>query len=126
MVADPDAWFTYYYYYWLDDAHAPDVARLVEIHRKPGYDPAELLLEPAKPLRAKARVAAALLRKKGGMRYTMNAMGLDASARAVRGSHGRLPGDPRDEPVLICTDPAYGREGFAATEVKDLLLFLAG
>ncbi|WP_223874153.1 hypothetical protein [Salinispora vitiensis] len=56
----------------------------------------------------------------------MNAIGLDVGARAVRGSHGRLPGDPRDEPVLICTDPAYGREGFAATEVKDLLLCLAG
>ncbi|GAA4974701.1 alkaline phosphatase family protein [Actinoplanes utahensis] len=124
LVADPDAWFTYYY--WLDDAYAPDFARLVEIHRKPGYDPAELLLDPANPLRAKGRVAAALLRKKAGMRYTMNAIGLDAGARAVRGSHGRLPDDPRDGPVLICGDPAYGREALAATEVKDLLLRLAG
>ena len=44
LVAEPDAWFTYYY--WLDDARAPDFARLVEIHRKPGYDPAELFFDP--------------------------------------------------------------------------------
>ena len=47
LVAEPDAWFTYYY--WLDDARAPDFARLVEIHRKPGYDPAELFFDPAGP-----------------------------------------------------------------------------
>ena len=44
-IARPDAWFTYYY--WLDDRRAPDFARLVEIHRKPGYDPVELFLDPA-------------------------------------------------------------------------------
>ena len=46
-VAEPDAWFTYYY--WLDDDRAPDFARQVEIHRKPGYDPAELFLDHADP-----------------------------------------------------------------------------
>ncbi len=45
VLAEPDAWFTYYY--WLEDAHAPDFARTVEIHRKPGYDPVELFLDPA-------------------------------------------------------------------------------
>ena len=53
LVAEPDAWFTYYY--WLDDARAPDFARLVEIHRKPGYDPAELFFDPAAPSAAKRR-----------------------------------------------------------------------
>ena len=124
LIADADAWFTYYY--WLDDARAPDFARVVDIHRKPGYDPAELFLDPANPTRAKARVAKALLRKRTGMRYTMNAIGLDAGARAVRGSHGRLPSDPADQPVLICTDGAHRRDRLAATEVKDLLLRLAG
>ena len=38
------SWFTYYY--WLDDAKAPDFARCVDIHRKPGYDPAELFIDP--------------------------------------------------------------------------------
>ncbi|MGC5032582.1 alkaline phosphatase family protein [Micromonospora sp. DT229] len=124
LVAEPDAWFTYYY--WLDDNLAPDFARLVEIHRKPGYDPAELFFDPAAPGAAKGRAAAALARKKLGLRYMMSVVGLDAGARAVRGSHGRLPADPADGPVLLCSDPSLARERFAATEVKGLLLELAG
>jgi predicted AlkP superfamily pyrophosphatase or phosphodiesterase len=124
LVAEPDAWFTYYY--WQDDAAAPDFARLVEIHRKPGYDPAELFFDPAAPLAAKRRAAVALARKKLGMRYLMSVVGLDAGARAVRGSHGRLPADPADAPVLLCSEPRAARNRFAATEVKRLLLDLAG
>ncbi|MEU7821884.1 nucleotide pyrophosphatase/phosphodiesterase family protein [Catellatospora sp. NPDC049133] len=124
LVAEPDAWFTYYY--WLDDAKAPDFARLVEIHRKPGYDPAELFFDPAAPAAAKRRAATALLRKKAGMRYLMDVVGLDAGARAVRGSHGRLPTAAADGPVLICSDPTPARDAFAATDVKPLLLHLAG
>jgi predicted AlkP superfamily pyrophosphatase or phosphodiesterase len=124
LVAEPDAWFTYYY--WLDDARAPDFARTVEIHRKPGYDPAELLFDPAAPAAARRRAAVALARKKLGMRYVMNVVGLDAGAAAVRGSHGRLPADTADGPVLICSDPAEERPSYGAVEVKDLLLRLAG
>jgi predicted AlkP superfamily pyrophosphatase or phosphodiesterase len=122
LVADADAWFTYYY--WLDDHAAPDFARVVEIHRKPGYDPAELFFDPAAPGAAKRRAVTALARKKLGLRYLMNVVGLDAGARAVRGSHGRLPTDPHDAPVLLCNDPSAGRDGFAATDVKDFLLTL--
>ncbi|AVT33177.1 alkaline phosphatase family protein [Plantactinospora sp. BC1] len=124
LVAEPDAWFSYYY--WLDDARAPDFARLVEIHRKPGYDPAELFFDPAAPGAAKRRAAVALARKKLGMRYLMSVVGLDAGARAVRGSHGRLPADPADGPVLICSDRSAARDRYQATEVKSLLLRLAG
>jgi predicted AlkP superfamily pyrophosphatase or phosphodiesterase len=124
LVAEPDAWFTYYY--WLDHARAPDFARCVEIHRKPGYDPAELLFDPAAPTAAKARGARALLRKKLGLRYLMDVVGLDAGAQAVRGSHGRLPADPADGPVLLCSDPAAARDHYPATEVKSLLLRLTG
>ncbi|MFI5930726.1 alkaline phosphatase family protein [Actinoplanes sp. NPDC051494] len=124
LVAEPDSWFTYYY--WLDDARAPDFARLVEIHRKPGYDPAELFFDPAGPAAAKGRAGLALLRKKIGLRYTMTVVGLDAGARAVRGSHGRLPTDPLDAPVLLCSDASSARESYAATDVKALLLRLAG
>ncbi|WP_433430213.1 alkaline phosphatase family protein [Nonomuraea sp. CA-141351] len=122
LLAEPDAWFTYYY--WLDDAHAPDFARLVEIHRKPGYDPAELLFDPESPAAAKRRAGVALLRKKLGLRYLMNVVGLGAGARAVRGSHGLLPADPADAPVLLCSDASAARERFEAVEVKDLLLRL--
>jgi hypothetical protein len=124
LVAEPGAWFTYYY--WLDDARAPDFARLVEIHRKPGYDPAELLFDPAAPGAAKRRAAIALARKKLGMRYLMNVIGLDAGAAAIRGSHGRLPDDPDDGPVLLCSSPQAARPRCEATEVKDILLQLAG
>ncbi|GIE74746.1 alkaline phosphatase family protein [Actinoplanes philippinensis] len=124
LVAEPDAWFTYYY--WLDDDRAPDFARLVDIHRKPGYDPAELFFDPADPGAAKRRAAVALARKKLGMRYLMQVVGLDAGARAVRGSHGRLPDSAADAPVLLCTDPSVTADRIAATEVKSLLLRLAG
>lgn len=124
LVAEPDAWFTYYY--WLDDARAPDFARLVEIHRKPGFDPAELFFDPAAPAAAKRRAAVALARKKMGMRYLMNVVGLDAGAAAIRGSHGRLPAHLDDGPVLLCSDGAARRDRLAAVEVKDFLLELAG
>jgi predicted AlkP superfamily pyrophosphatase or phosphodiesterase len=124
LLSEPDAWFTYYY--WLDGRHAPDFATHVEIHRKPGYDPAELLFDPAGPGAAKARAAKALVRKKLGMRYRMNVVGLDAGAEAIRGSHGLLPADADDAPLLLCSDPALSTDRIAATEVKALLVRLAG
>jgi len=118
-VAEPDAWFTYYY--WLDDDRAPDFARAVEIHRKPGYDPAELLFDPADPL-AKPRAASYLLRKKLGLRYAMRVVPLDPSC--VRGSHGRLPDHPDDGPVLLVSDPKLPvpDDIVPPTAVRDLLL----
>ncbi|HAM72748.1 MAG TPA: alkaline phosphatase family protein [Verrucomicrobiales bacterium] len=95
-VAAPDAWFTYYY--WLEDRRAPDFARCVDIHRKPGYDPVELFIDPA--LRApKLRIAWKLLRKALGFRMLMDLIPLDAGL--VKGSHGARPMSPRDFPVLI-------------------------
>ncbi|SDP31481.1 Predicted pyrophosphatase or phosphodiesterase, AlkP superfamily [Actinopolyspora xinjiangensis] len=120
-MAEPDAWFTYYY--WLDDERAPDFATHVEIHRKPGYDPAELFMDPADSW-VRLRAAAAVARKKLGMRYRMNVVPLDPSP--VRGSHGRLPDTPSEGPVLLCSDPRFGEESYHVTEVKELLLRIAG
>jgi predicted AlkP superfamily pyrophosphatase or phosphodiesterase len=125
-VAQPDAWFTYYY--WLDDDHAPDFARGVEIHRKPGFDPAELFFDPADPL-AKAKAGMNLARKMAGLRYSMKVVPTDPTY--VRGSHGRLPDSAQDGPVLLCSDStipsAVERDGrIGATEVRDLLLQLQG
>jgi predicted AlkP superfamily pyrophosphatase or phosphodiesterase len=122
LVAEPAAWFTYYY--WLEAARAPDFARLVEIHRKPGYDPAELFFDPADPAAAKRRAAVALVRKRLGLRYLMSVVGLDAGAAAVRGSHGRLPDTAADSPLLACSNPAARTDRLNATEVKPLLLRL--
>ncbi|MEU0566180.1 nucleotide pyrophosphatase/phosphodiesterase family protein [Nonomuraea sp. NPDC005983] len=115
-VAEPHAWFTYYY--WFSHDRAPDFARLVEIHRKPGYDPAELFMDPADPL-VKVRAGLALARKRLGFRYTMPVVPLDPAP--VRGSHGRLPDDPDDGPVLL---GPFDRDAYDATEVKDLLTAL--
>ena len=118
-VAEPDAWFTYYY--WLDDDRAPDFARTVEIHRKPGYDPAELFFDPADPM-VKLKAASALVRKKLGLRYSMQVVPLDPSP--VKGSHGRLPDSAEGGPVFLCSDPRLARERVRATDVKGMLLEL--
>ncbi len=83
-ISEADRWFTYYY--WLDDAVAPDFARTVDIHRKPGYDPAELFVDPQLTLPA-LKVAGTVLKKKLGFRYLMEVIPLDAGL--VHGSHGR-------------------------------------
>lgn len=96
VVAEPGAWFTYYF--WLDDDRAPEYARAVDIHHKPGYDPAELFFDPADRF-AKAKAGLNLVRKKVGLRYAMSTVPLDPSC--VRGTHGRLPASVMDAPVLI-------------------------
>ena len=123
VLAERDAWFTYHY--WLDNEHAPDFGRQVEIHRKPGYDPAELFWDPDDEKGAKIRGAKALVRKKAGMRYVLSVVGLDAS-KYVKGTHGLLPPGDEDGPVFLCSDAALARDRVAATEVRDLLLDLAG
>ena len=118
-VAAPDRWFTYYY--WLDDAKMPDFARTVDIHRKPGYDPVELFLDPALAF-PKLRIAWTLARKMLGFRTLMQVIGTDASV--VRGSHGRLPGRDDDGPVFMASDASLRRDRLAMTDVRDLLLDL--
>jgi predicted AlkP superfamily pyrophosphatase or phosphodiesterase len=96
-VAEADAWFTYYY--WLDDAKAPDFARTVDIHRKPGYDPVELFMNASK-----AKIATKLLKKKLGFRTLLDVIPLDATL--VKGSHGRPAGRVEDGPLLITQQPS--------------------
>ncbi|MGN6506636.1 MAG: alkaline phosphatase family protein [Tepidisphaeraceae bacterium] len=117
-IAKPDAWFTYYY--WLNDAAAPDFARTVDIHRKPGYDPVELFLDPA--IRSpKWAIGSRLIRRKLGFRTLLDVIPLDASL--VRGSHGAPPANPGEGPLLISNRPALlERDRYAATEVRDVIL----
>jgi len=117
LVAAKGAWFTYYY--WLDDAKAPDFARTVDIHRKPGYDPCELFLDPTISF-APLRIAWTLLKKSLGFRYLMRVIPLDASL--VKGTHGRLLEDPEDGPLLISTEKTGACDRLDMTEVKGLLL----
>jgi predicted AlkP superfamily pyrophosphatase or phosphodiesterase len=118
VMADARSWFTYYY--WLDDRHAPDFARTVEIHRKPGYDPVELLLDRAIRF-PRLAIVWRLIKRKLGMRVLMDVIGLDATL--VKGSHGRPPEDERDGPLIIADWPDAFAEGpVAATAVKDIAL----
>ena len=96
VIADERSWFTYYY--WQDDAKAPDFARCVDIHRKCGYDPVELFLDPALKF-PKVKLGLTLAKKKLGFRYLMDVIPLDATL--VKGSHGRVPEDSQDWPLLI-------------------------
>jgi predicted AlkP superfamily pyrophosphatase or phosphodiesterase len=118
-VSRPDRWFSYYF--WLDDALAPDYARTVDIHRKPGYDPAELFVDPA--IRVPAlKVGATLAKKALGFRYLMDVVPLDGSM--VRGSHGRLTDRFEDGPVLLTNRPdLLPAEGAVpATAVKEVVM----
>jgi len=118
LEARPDAWFAYPY--WLDDRRAPDFARTVDIHRKPGYDPAELLLDPA--LRApKLRIARRLLARKLGFRNLLDVIPLDPSP--IAGSHGHVPGQRALWPLAIgSADVAEPPEGADLRAVHDLVL----
>jgi predicted AlkP superfamily pyrophosphatase or phosphodiesterase len=116
-VAAENAWFTYYY--WLDDARAPDFARTVDIHRKAGYDPAELFLDPM--IRSpKLKIAWRLLQKKLGLRMLMDLIPLDATL--VKGSHGRRPTDKRHWPIVISGQPGtIGQPEIESTEIFKVL-----
>jgi predicted AlkP superfamily pyrophosphatase or phosphodiesterase len=117
-TAEENAWFTYYY--WEDDARAPDFARTVDIHRKPGYDPAELFLDPGIS-QPKLKIARRLLQKKLGFRMLMDVIPLDASL--VKGSHGRRPADKKDWPIIITEKPAsLGNGQIESTDVFQVLL----
>jgi predicted AlkP superfamily pyrophosphatase or phosphodiesterase len=116
-IAASDRWFTYYY--WLDDNRAPDFARTVDIHRKPGYDPVELFLDPSLAL-PMVKVGMKLARSKLGFRTLLDVIPIDATL--VRGSHGRLTDDPRKGPVFISSEPNLVPEAVHATDVKELIL----
>ncbi len=118
VIAEPAAWFTYYY--WLDDRRAPDFARTVDIHRKPGYDPVELFLDP-KLQHPKLKIGLTLLKKQLGFRYLMDVIPLDASL--VRGAHGRISSAVEESPVFVTQQQdLLARPAIEAVDVHDLIL----
>ncbi|MGV3763605.1 alkaline phosphatase family protein [Parapedobacter sp.] len=110
-VAEADSWFTYYF--WLDDKVAPDYARVVDIHKKPGYDPVEMFMS------SKLRAGYKLLRKKLGFRYVMDVIPLDATL--VKGSHGAVDIPEDYYPLLISKEKRYDAE-LEAVSIKDIIL----
>ena len=117
LLAEENAWFTYYY--WKEEARAPDFARCVEIHKKPGYDPCELFLDPRLRF-PKLSVGARIAKKLAGFRYVMDVIATDP--HLVKGQHGVSSSSPHAQPVLISN---YGKnmpERIAATDVCELIL----
>src|SRR5262249_22094616 len=117
-LARAEAWFTYYY--WLDDRQAPDFARLVEVHRKPGYDPVELFLDPA--IRApRLAIGWRLARRALGFNVLMDVLPLDATL--VKGSHGRITDNAADGPAFVASEARLVPDGAVqATAIKDIVL----
>ena len=111
VMADAQSWLTYYF--WLDDALAPDYARVVDIHKKPGYDPVEMFMT------SKARAGYKLLRKKAGFRYVMDVIPLDATL--VKGSHGSLDVSPEFYPIIVTPTPTNPGKEIDATEVYNII-----
>jgi len=120
-LAQPKAWFAYPF--WLDDAHAPDYARAVAIHNKPGFDPCELFFDPKFRI-PKLHAATRLLQKKLGFRTIFDLTPLDASI--VKGSHGLIAADPLDAAILIGHGPRPAGDRVPMTAVKELVLGALG
>ena len=110
-TANSDRWFSYDW--WLNDAVAPDYARTVDIHNKPGYDPRELFLS------SRMRAAGKLALTKAGIRTTMDVIPLDGAL--VRGSHGRRDHEAGCEPILIGLDRP-GKELLPCERISSILL----
>ena len=118
-VAKADRWFSYYY--WLDDALAPDFARTVDIHRKPGYDPVELFMDP-NILVPKLAAAWKLAKRKLGFRQLLDVISLNRTD-LVKGTHGRITDDPAHGPLVISSQADLMPEGAVeATDFKQLVL----
>ncbi|MGI9424826.1 MAG: alkaline phosphatase family protein [Hyphomicrobiaceae bacterium] len=118
-ISDADRWFSYYY--WLDDAKAPDYARTVDIHRKPGYDPVELFVDPEIrwPMLS---IGWRLAKRKLGMRQLLDVISLKDTT-LVKGSHGRPTDDSAHGPLVISSRPELLPDGpVAATAFKELVL----
>jgi predicted AlkP superfamily pyrophosphatase or phosphodiesterase len=115
-IAEPQCWFDYYY--WLDDSKAPDFARTVDIHRKPGYDPVELFVDPQIkfPL---LKIAKNVAKKKLGMRMLMDVIPL--TPELVKGSHGRLADSAETGPLIITSDKKMAADHYHMQDVFNLI-----
>ena len=118
VTAKAGAWFAYPW--WLDDARAPDFARCVDIHKKPSYDPCELLIDPSIALPA-LRVAKFKLARALGFRATLQLTPLDASL--VKGTHGRTQLAPGFEPVVLAENSLLPEKDFVSCQdISDIIL----
>ena len=120
VIAEADRWFSYYW--WQDDARAPDFARTVDIHRKPGYDPMEMFFDP-ELRRPRLHVARRLLQRRLGQRALLDVIPIKGTSM-IKGSHGILTDDSEDGPLVMTNVPELldGAAMVDATAFKALVL----
>ena len=116
LTADRGHWFTYDW--WLEDRCAPDYARTVDIHRKPGYDPRELFSRVGR-----LGVGRRLLARKLGSRRTLDVVPLDP--HRVGGTHGRPP-DPDRDALPLWLGGEAGDTPLPCTALHDRILRFFG
>src|SRR5690606_27846036 len=96
LVSIPNSWQAYYW--WFDDDLAPEFARRVDIHHKPGYDSVEMFWDPL-------------------------TKGIPLDATLVRGSHGAPACDPSQRGVLLSSQHGvFVEQPLANTNVTDIVL----
>jgi len=121
-VSTDDRWFSYYY--WLDEERAPDYAKTVDIHRKPGYDPVELFVDPEIQF-PKLTIGRKIVARKLGIRNLLDVISQNDTP-LVKGSHGRPTDNPDDGPLVISSEPRLmpddEHQAINATDFKDLTL----
>ena len=118
-ISKPDRWFSYYY--WLDEAKAPDFARMVDIHRKPGYDPVELFVDP-KIRFPMLTTGIKLAKRKLGQRQLLDIIS-PSDTKLVKGTHGRITDDPDHGPLVISSEAGMLPDGAVeAVDFKALVL----
>src|SRR4029078_11962195 len=82
--------------------------------------PVELFLDPAIKVPPLA-IGSRLVRKKLGFRTLLDV--IPPAASRVRASHGRIPDDAADGPLLLTRHPELLGDGeIAATDVHDVIL----
>src|SRR4029079_15827121 len=108
----------------IADALAPDYARAVAIHAKPGFGPCELFIDPALPLGGKARIARRLLATNLAFRMTLDVVPLDPAI--VRGSHGLAAADDASRPLWVGDGPRPGDGPVPMTAVRRVVLRALG
>ena len=82
------------YYWWLDDAKAPDFAHRVDIHQKPGYDPCEMFMD-----------------------FATRSISLDPTV--VKASHGAAARDRSQKTVFLTSDARF----LPVKELRDVDVF---
>lgn len=95
-LAARDSWFSWHYF--MDEKSAPDFAFTIDIHRKCGYDPAELFFDE-KLSCPRFSAGLKLLQKKCGLRTKFDLITRDQSR--IKGSHGLLPANVNDGAIII-------------------------